>query len=50
MVKQKFKKQQFQEDAVNAVCDVFEGQGKDNLQYIFGKKQGGLSKHVDSNI
>jgi len=50
MVKQKFKKQQFQEDAVNAVCDVFEGQGKDNLQYILGKKQGGLSKHVDSNI
>ena len=50
MVKQKFKKQQFQEDAVNAVCDVFEGQGKDNLQYILGKKQGGLSKYGDSNI
>ena len=50
MVKQKFKKQQFQEDAVNAICDVFEGQGKDNLLYILGKKQGGLSKHLDSNI
>ncbi len=55
MVKQKFKKQQFQEDAVNAVCDIFEGQGKDNFQYILGKKQGELLKYVgfsdvDSNI
>ena len=36
-MKLKFKKQQFQLDAVNAVCDVFEGEGKDTHEYILGK-------------
>ena len=50
-MKLKFKKQQFQLDAVNAVCDVFEEQGKDSHQYIFGKNEGGLSGFgIDSNI
>ena len=50
-MKLKFKKQQFQLDAVNAICDVFEGQGKDNHKYTFGTKEGGLSGFgVDSNI
>jgi type III restriction enzyme len=31
-MKLKFKKQQFQEDSVNAVCDVFQGQPKKNLE------------------
>lgn len=51
-MKLKFKKQEFQIDARNAVCDVFEGQGKESFKYILGKKKGGLSKlkGVDSNI
>ena len=35
----KFKKHQFQEDAVNYVCDVFQGQCKDTHKYIFGRKK-----------
>lgn len=37
-MKLKFKKQQFQLDAVDAVCDIFEGQAKDNHQYLFGRQ------------
>ncbi|MBW6452125.1 MAG: DEAD/DEAH box helicase family protein [DPANN group archaeon] len=50
-MKLKFKKQQFQIDAMNAVCDVFEGQGKESYKYLYGKKQGGLTSFAkDSNI
>lgn len=50
-MKLKFKKQQFQIDAVNAVCDIFEGQGKESFQYLFGRKKGGLADYgVDSDI
>ncbi|MFZ3166715.1 MAG: DEAD/DEAH box helicase family protein [Candidatus Methanoperedens sp.] len=50
-MKLKFKKQKFQKDAVNAVCDIFGGQVKENHQYIFGKNEGGLSGFgIDSNI
>jgi type III restriction enzyme len=50
-MKLKFKKQQFQIDAVNAVCDIFEGQEKESLQYLLGRKKGGLADFgVDSNI
>ena len=47
----KFKKQQFQENAVNSVCNVFQGQSKDTHQYLFGRKKGGLVDFgADSNI
>jgi len=51
-MKLKFKKQQFQLDAVNAVCDVFEGEGKDNHEYILGKLHKGEAGYygTDSNI
>ena len=50
-MKLKFKKQQFQIDGMNAVCDVFEGQGKESYKYLFGRKKGGLVKFgADSNI
>ena len=51
-MKLKFKEQQFQSDAVNAVCDVFEGQGKDNHEFILGKLQKGEVGFygIDSNI
>ena len=50
-MKLKFKKQQFQIDAKDAVCDIFKGQGKESYKYMFGKKQGGLTSFgVDSNI
>lgn len=50
-MKLKFKKQQFQIDAVNAVCDIFEGQSKESFQYLFARKKGGLADYgVDSNV
>jgi len=36
-MKLKFKKQQFQLDVVNAVCDIFEGLGSGSLEYIYEK-------------
>ncbi len=41
-----FKKQQFQEDAVNAVCDVFLGEQGGMFKYLSGKKTGALDKFV----
>jgi type III restriction enzyme len=50
-MKLKFKKQQFQLDAVNAVCDVFTGQGSGSSEYIYGKhKKGEVGYYGDSNI
>jgi type III restriction enzyme len=50
-MKLKFKRQQFQIDARDAVCDVFEGQGTDSFKYLFGRKKGGLTDFgADSNI
>jgi type III restriction enzyme len=47
-----FKKQQFQEDAVNAICDVFNGETGHISQFIVGKEENTLSKHLgtDDNI
>ena len=50
-MKLKFKKQQFQLDAVNAVCDVLAGQGSGSSEYIYGKHQKGeVGYYGDSNI
>ena len=47
-----YKKQQFQQDAVNSVCDVFEGEIGEISQYILGKKKSELDGYVvrDKNI
>jgi len=51
-MKLKFKKQQFQLDAVDAVCDVFEGQAHDSHEYILGKLHRGQAGYygTDSKI
>lgn len=50
-MKLKFKKQPFQCDAVNAVCDVFEGQSSESSKYTYGKRQKGeIGYYGDSNI
>jgi len=50
-MKLKFKKQQFQIDGRDAICNVFAGQENDSFQYILGKNKGGLTNYgFDSNI
>ncbi len=53
-MKLRFKEQQYQIDAVNAVCDIFEGQPKkDPIKNIFDRilvEEGGIREEVTINI